>query len=159
MAIGAWIVADLTVRIVFGTEYTGAARPWAVLMIALVLTSLVRPAFVLLRAQKRLGPANAASWTTVLVNFALNLLLIPRYGILGAALATVASEALVLVFSGWLVRRDVNPPRAARALAPSFLAALTIDETFAQALEITKHAIASPLRKKAPAKPRAKRTT
>jgi len=45
-----------------------------------------------------------------ITNVALNLLLIPRYGILGAAWATLAAFALAALVSGWLGRRVFPMP-------------------------------------------------
>ena len=44
---------------------------------------------------------------SVIMNVSLNLLLIPRYGILGAAVATLLAEALWLVTAAWYFNRYV----------------------------------------------------
>lgn len=123
LGVGAWIVADLAIRLVFGSDYAGAAYPWALLMASLAVSSIARPALVLLRAQGRLRVANAASWVAVAINLLLNLLWIPRYGILGAAAATAASEVAFVCYSAWLVRQDVAWPGVVRGLIPSVVAA------------------------------------
>lgn len=126
LGVGAWIVCDLAVRLVFGKEYAGAAYPWAILMGSLAVSSISRPALVLLRAQARLRVANAASWIAVGVNLVLNLIWIPRFGILGSAAATAASEIAFALYSAWLVRRDVDWSRVARGLVPSVTAAVVM---------------------------------
>ena len=123
LGVGAWIVADLAVRLVFGDAYAGAAYPWALLMASLAVSSIARPALVLLRAQGRLRVANAASWIAVAINLLLNLLWIPRFGILGSAAATAASEVAFVLYSAWLVRNDVVWFRVMRGLIPSVIAA------------------------------------
>jgi len=58
-------------------------------------------------------------WSTgssLAVNVALNLLWIPRYGILGAAAAGVASEIVVAGLNVWLVNRHVGPTHFVREL-------------------------------------------
>jgi O-antigen/teichoic acid export membrane protein len=129
LGVGAWIVADLAVRLVFGDAYAGAAYPWALLMASLAVSSIARPALVLLRAQGRLRVANAASWVAVAINLLLNLIWIPRFGILGSAAATAASEVAFVSYSAWLVRNDVAWSRVIRGLVPSVTAAVVMAVT------------------------------
>ena len=90
------------VPLVFGQAYTGAVPVLALLMVASC-------AFALFSACSPLVSAYGSTWVlsgiglvSVAVNVALDLLLIPRFGINGAALATIlaysASAVLVLIF-------------------------------------------------------------
>jgi O-antigen/teichoic acid export membrane protein len=54
--------------------------------------------------------------SSLAVNVALNLWLIPRYGILGAAAASVVSEIVVASLNVWLVRTRIGPTRFIREL-------------------------------------------
>jgi O-antigen/teichoic acid export membrane protein len=71
----------------------------------------------------------SALWLNVLAlvfNVGLNLLLIPRYGIVAAAIITVASELLILAGSYFLMRRYFNFFPAPRTLFPAIVAAVVM---------------------------------
>lgn len=97
LVVAAATLGPAAVDLVFGAEFAGAARPWVVLMAALVFVALGRPFLVRLRASGDLRSANLLSAGAVVVNLGLNVLWIPRYGPTGAALATLASEAAFVV--------------------------------------------------------------
>lgn len=118
-----------TVRFLFGERFSDAAPALPVLMGAFVLISfgyLAGMAILILRVQRAfLGIGVLA----LLVNVALNLALVPRYGFLAAAWITVVTEAVVMMFTFRLIfrRLDWRPSlgRLGRtAVAASALAAL-----------------------------------
>jgi O-antigen/teichoic acid export membrane protein len=57
-----------------------------------------------------------STFSSLAVNVALNVWWIPRYGIMGAAAAGVASEIVVAGLNVWLVRRYIGPTRFVREL-------------------------------------------
>lgn len=125
LVVAAAILGPAAVDLVFGAAFQDAARPWVVLMAALVFVALGRPFLVRLRASGDLRSANLLSAGAVAVNLGLNLVWIPRYGPTGAALATLASEAaFVLVCLGW--KRDLAIGLAGRTarLLPALGAAV-----------------------------------
>ena len=61
-----------------------------------------------LMLDKRTGAVSAATWAGALVNIALNLLLIPRYGMMGAAWATLAAYASMAA-AVWALGRSSRP--------------------------------------------------
>ena len=107
----AWVVgaavliaaAPVLLRWTFGVSYEEATRTLRLLFLAAAVVGVraqYRSALVVLRQTRRnLPPTLWAAGTSVL----LNLLLIPRFGLLGMALATIFSETLMLV----LMRREV----------------------------------------------------
>jgi O-antigen/teichoic acid export membrane protein len=96
--------------VLLGKEFQQAAReliPW--IAVATVLSGF--QAFYLSLAfslPKRPLRQTYVFVAGALVNVVLNFLLIPRFGLIGAALATVAAYALIMVAS-WLVGRRVHP--------------------------------------------------
>jgi O-antigen/teichoic acid export membrane protein len=86
----------------FGESYTEASGFLWLLIGGLIIRSLVGPAESLLTMVGQERACAAAYGLTLLVNVVLNLLLIPQFGLWGAAMATATSmvvEALAL----WLV--------------------------------------------------------
>ncbi|MCK4306130.1 MAG: polysaccharide biosynthesis protein [Candidatus Eisenbacteria sp.] len=121
LALGAWALAPQGMRIVYGSEYGGAATAWAILMAGLVIICLSRPFLTLLRAEGRMRQASLLALTGVGVNVGLNIVFIPRWGILAAAFATGAAEIIFLA-SLWMACSKSVGRRALRgflALAPA----------------------------------------
>ena len=83
---------------------------------------------------KRTGLALNTVWFPAVLNIALNVLLIPRFGILGAVYATVASFAVAALLSWYLGRRAFAVPlpvapvvKAVAACVPMALVVLVLD--------------------------------
>jgi polysaccharide transporter, PST family len=98
-------LAVLIVPLLFGQEYVGAIlilqiHIWAFVFVALGIARtkwLLAENFVRFKMVSNVGGAVA--------NIALNLLLIPRYGGVGAAWATLGSYSISAVWSGLLARQ------------------------------------------------------
>lgn len=125
LAAGGMVLAEPLLALLFGAGYVagaGALR-WLLLSVALIFlyggTRNVLVVFGHTRTDLAIVAAAAA------VNVVLNLLLIPRYGIEGAALVTALSEAFILVCLVWAVRRCAVRVRLAW-LARPLLAALVM---------------------------------
>ncbi|MBC7894891.1 MAG: polysaccharide biosynthesis C-terminal domain-containing protein, partial [Cytophagaceae bacterium] len=122
--VGGVILAQPLVATVFGAAYAPSAAPLAPLLIAAGLT-LSR--FVPVAAIVALGRRREALWVNgsgALVNIALNLVLIPRFGVLGAASSAVVTDVVRLVVAQVLVQRaGVSSQYARRLLAPTAAAA------------------------------------
>ena len=97
MVIGGMILAAPLLRTVFGPEYVEGAGPFALLLLSIGLIythSGLRNLLIVGDHMKTdLGIVGAAAT----LNVASNLVVIPRYGLLGAASVTAASEALILL--------------------------------------------------------------
>jgi len=97
---------------VFGTGYAAAGLPLQILGIGF---AFVFPLFVLHAVALSVDAGSRLLQTAVigcLANVAMNLVLIPRYGMHGAAAATVAGEALSAVLLGWGLRHRLWPAQA-----------------------------------------------
>ncbi len=134
--LGFALVPALIIHIVFGNAYREA--------IGLLLVMAAMPAFMALNGVgiQTVNSQGFQGWSTAIFglcaafNVALNVVLIPRVGALGAAIATIATEVLqsaaLLV---WIVARfGVPKPVIARALAGfggAFASAFFVPEKFA----------------------------
>jgi O-antigen/teichoic acid export membrane protein len=82
--------ADL-IRIVMPSGYAAASAPLAVLCLGIVFQSTIQITAIGISLEKATFLFARLSWSSAGLNFLLNLLLIPRYGALGAAWATTLS--------------------------------------------------------------------
>jgi O-antigen/teichoic acid export membrane protein len=123
LGVGGTMLAQPIVRLIFGEAYAPAASALRVLVWS--------PAFLILNI---IGPvllSAAGRWYTMLkivaaivaLNVGLNLFLIPKWGIVGAAWATLAADILSLVLHAALTRKMV-PLAIGRILAKPCLCAL-----------------------------------
>jgi O-antigen/teichoic acid export membrane protein len=71
--------------------YWRSAAPLSVLTIGVVFSSTTQVTALGISLERRTHLFSIGSWGTALINFSLNLLLIPRFGALGAALGTLVS--------------------------------------------------------------------
>lgn len=111
LAVVGLMLSPYLIPAALGPEYRAAVGPTRILLVASVLTSVllaVNPAM----AVRRRGLFLTASATALAVNVGANLVLIPRLGANGAALATLGSEALLLgsVVRMWRGPREVGQP-------------------------------------------------
>lgn len=89
------VAADPIVRALFGTSFADAAPALPVLMAVFVVISF---AFLTGYLVLTLGLQRRFAWYAagaLVFNIAINLVLIPRYGLMGAAWSTLATEALI----------------------------------------------------------------
>jgi len=75
--------------------YWRSAAPLSVLTIGVVFSSTTQVTALGISLERRTNLFSIGSWGTALINFFLNLLLIPRFGALGAALATFVSYVIL----------------------------------------------------------------
>jgi len=105
-----WLVADAVVPLVFGSGYAGGAPAFRILLLAYPLMSLNHALTCQLIGWHGHRAYAASCAATLLFNVAANAVLLPAYGILGAAWTTVATEVVITLGSiGALI------PRSARA--------------------------------------------
>ena len=107
LGVGGTLLAEPVVRLLFGARYAPSIPALQLLSWSAVLVTLRGNFRHTLNAvgKQRLDLACAA--TAAILNVALNLLLIPRYRIVGAAAATVASEIGWLILARYLFSRHV----------------------------------------------------
>lgn len=104
--VGLAAVAPFVVPLVYGADYANSVPPLLILLPAIVFLSIYRVLaryFIALSRQR----VNIVTQTiSVIVNIGLNLVLIPRYGISGAALSSLFSYGLEAVMITVAFRRS-----------------------------------------------------
>lgn len=107
-AAGLVIVAEPTIRFVFGTDYLGAVPVLQVLSVYIVLQGVVA---ITTQALDYLGRARVraiAKGVTSVANAVLNVLLIPPFGVTGAAVATVITFSVYTVANVYIIYRELD---------------------------------------------------
>jgi O-antigen/teichoic acid export membrane protein len=130
LGVGGTLLAEPVIGLLFGAEYAEAARPLRILIWSAVIVTL-RGSYrhPLNAAGKQQLDFRAAVVSSVL-NVGLNILLIPKFGMMGAACATVIGDSAWLGMAIFFYQREVgamNPlplvarPAIAAAMMGGFL--------------------------------------
>jgi len=127
VAVGGAMLAGPIIAVVFGGEYAAAGPALAVLMWSVPLALLRDLPVMALMSRGRERRILALTGQAAAVNLALNLALVPTLGIVGAAVATVVTEAIrmglavaaarPLAFRGPAASRYVRPLLASGVMA------------------------------------------
>ncbi len=106
-----WIITKL-----YGSEYTASIPALAILLpsISISMFGNLSQRFLQATGQEKTLPK--LLMVTALVNVAINLLLIPEFGIIGAAIATLISEVVLCLLGLWQMRR-IGHRNASRQVA------------------------------------------
>lgn len=112
MTLGLGLLGPLIVPLLYGADYRASILPMLILLPGVALLSLYRMLATFFASIDRQSTALVAQGVAVVANIGLNVLLIPRFGILGAAAASLASYALeTLLIAGvflFLFRRGIG---------------------------------------------------
>lgn len=97
MGIGTMFLADRIMLFIYGNEFSGAGNALRILIWAEVAIFLYAVSGYLLNAINRQLLFTATAAGAAVLNVAINLVLIPEFGYIGAAIATVATSFFILV--------------------------------------------------------------
>ena len=123
---GGLVLAPAVIELAGGADFTDAATPLQVLLLAGALSWVNGVFGFALIAKARQASALWLNVAGLSFNVGLNFLLIPRYGIVAAAVVTVASELLILAGSYPLMRRHFRFFPRPRTLPAALIAATTM---------------------------------
>ncbi|QCS43234.1 polysaccharide biosynthesis C-terminal domain-containing protein [Natrinema versiforme] len=130
MAVGLAALADVAVPIYFGEEAVPAITPLLLLLPGALGFALARPILAISQGKGTLRYPVAATGAAAAINLVLNLALIPRFGMGGAAVATSIGYGSMFVFHCWSARLVGFDPladaRLGRAALTTVLAAVPI---------------------------------
>lgn len=134
-AVGGIVVAEPLLTLVFGPEYAEGARAMQIILAGLSTIFVFAPVHNVLLAQGRVHVETRAMVVAAVLNVVLNFFWIPRYGIVGAASATLVSEILILglsavALSGPMIGallRGLGAPVAASAVMAGTLLLIRTD--------------------------------
>jgi O-antigen/teichoic acid export membrane protein len=104
-AVGGVLLARPLLEALYGADYAAAARPFQILVAALLLMLFSRPYRVLFVAARKQSWDFRILLAAAAVNVAAAVVLLPRLGLAGAAWATLASEAVFLAAAHAAARR------------------------------------------------------
>ena len=107
-AAGMILVAEPTLEIVFGEKWVGAAPVLQVFAVYVVLHAVT---YVTGDTLDFLGRARARAYAKgggSIANFLLNLVMIPAYGVVGAAAATVVTHGGLVVVTLWVIHDELS---------------------------------------------------
>ena len=111
LAVGIAITADSLVQLAFGHGFDQSIPALRILAPSIALLFVNNAFIYTLTAINRQLDFTRLSLATLVVNIALNLVLIPLYGYLGAAAASTLTEAALFGGGLWLLRRQLAPLR------------------------------------------------
>ncbi|WP_076145057.1 oligosaccharide flippase family protein [Natrinema saccharevitans] len=98
LALGLAALASDIIPLYFGSEFEPAVLPLLLLLPGVLGFALARPIFAVGQGKGDIRILIVATGGSALLNFCLNILLIPRYGTAGAAIATSISYGSMAVF-------------------------------------------------------------
>lgn len=104
VALCGMLLAPAAIDFAFGAEYAPAGPVLQLLIWAIPLAQLREPATAAILAARREHRLLHQNAIGTVLNLALNFTLIPRYGMFGAAIATVATEVVRLALALWFAR-------------------------------------------------------
>ncbi|ELY60611.1 flippase [Natronolimnohabitans innermongolicus] len=122
MAVGLAALADVAVPLYFGSEAVPAIEPLLLLLPGALGFALARPILAVSQGEGTLRYPIAATGTAAGINLVLNAVLIPSYGMHGAAAATSVGYGTMFVFHCWSARQVGFDPLADARLGRSLLA-------------------------------------
>lgn len=107
-AVGLALVADPFMTMVFGTEYAGAVPVMQVLSLFIVLQAITNLTSDSLDYLGRARSRAIAKGGTSVANLGLNIVLIPTIGVVGAAIATVATHTVYVLVNLYIVHSELS---------------------------------------------------
>ncbi len=125
IAIGISILSKDIILLLYTEEYISSVLPLKILIMSLIFSYLSFPIGAFLNACDRQKMQTTIVGVVMLVNIALNLILIPRYDIVGAAIAALVGNILLTVFGYVIVPKitRVSHSYIAKAFVQILLAA------------------------------------
>jgi len=110
LVVGVAVLGDEFLSLYFGQGFVASERPLLVLLPGVLFFAVARVVWPVLQAGNHLRGLLVIIWSSLATNVVLNLVLIPRLGIVGAAVATSFSYGLMAVLHVWLARREGVSP-------------------------------------------------
>ncbi|MFC7213501.1 polysaccharide biosynthesis C-terminal domain-containing protein [Saliphagus sp. GCM10025334] len=130
LAAGLASLAELFIPLYFGDDYSAAVIPLLILLPGTICFAVVRPSLAITHAKGDLRPLIVATGIAAGINILLNLLLIPSFGLIGAAIATTIGYSSLLitqVFSARYVGYDpISGTQPIRILSTGVLTVLVL---------------------------------
>jgi O-antigen/teichoic acid export membrane protein len=117
VGIGGTFLAEPIIVTLFGVEYRPAAQTLKILCWSVVLVTIRGSFKHALTAAGQFGADLRSSSIAITFNIGLNLVLIPRWGAPGAAVATIVSDCIWLALAAWYFNRSIGRVRLSGIIA------------------------------------------
>lgn len=124
IAAGGVIVSEKILVLFYGHGYAPAAPALRIMSLALAIQFVTASVTVIMLAGNRQRSVTWVSFLAMLLNFILNMAMIPRYGINGASVSTLISYAFIFVMLYILASKYVCRINIALLIFKPFLAAV-----------------------------------
>jgi PST family polysaccharide transporter len=124
LIVGGMILAVPLLQLAFGPQYVEGAAAFRLLLLSIGLFFLHGNMHLVMLARDRLSTETWIMAAAAGSNVGLNLLLIPRYGLIGAALATVVAEGVILLLGLVAGSKMGSRPRLSPVLRPLLAAGM-----------------------------------
>lgn len=108
MGVGLWFFAEDVILFLFGQQFVSSIQPLQILLIGTVIFGIFKSIGGTLPAIGYPGLGLKINTTAAIVNILLNISLIPRFGITGAATATITSFMIVAVLNIYYIKKLAN---------------------------------------------------
>jgi O-antigen/teichoic acid export membrane protein len=105
LALGLGTIGPFAIRLLYGEAFAGAVLPLLILLPGVVLLSQARIFYGDLSGRGKPGATTISTLLSLIVTLTLDFLLIPRYGITGAALASTCAYTTEFIVAGSLFIR------------------------------------------------------
>lgn len=130
LGLGLGFLADDFIPLYFGSEYISSVEPLLILLPGTIGFGISRPLIGIIQARDNITPLIWATAGSAALNLALNYVLIPIYGIIGAAIATSIGYGSLIVSvvtcSYYLGFKCINPDLLLRAILTIILSGLAM---------------------------------
>ncbi|MGB3482377.1 MAG: polysaccharide biosynthesis C-terminal domain-containing protein [Mycobacterium sp.] len=123
LCLGLAAIAPVLVPLLFGAEFADAAGVASVLLIAAAVSSLGVTTFYLLQSIGKTGFLLMSNGVGLVGTIALGFVLVPRYGLMGAAWSRAIVQVSVVLIETWYVTRRLSIAPPYRVLGAIALAA------------------------------------
>lgn len=122
VAVGAFVLSYQLTLAFYGTEFIAAAPAMWLLVLAAAILFIYSPVNSLIISQQTKSATKVTGFT-LLFNLALNIIFLPKYGFVAAAVITVASELIQLICYTYIVKKKVLDFKFMRFFAKPALSA------------------------------------
>jgi O-antigen/teichoic acid export membrane protein len=124
LCLGLAAIAPVLVPLFFGTDFTDAGPVASVLLIAAAVSSLGVTTFYLLQSMGKTGFLLWSNGLGLVGTIALGFVLVPHFGLMGAACSRAVVQVMVVLIETWYVTRRLGITPPYRVLGAITLAAV-----------------------------------
>ena len=124
VAVGGIILAPKIINLFYGGNYRESILAFQILLGYLFLAYAMAPFFFLLQASGKMRYFSYTAAVGALTNIGLNIILIPKYSLIGAAIATVISNLVIFIMLYVYSSRKIIPVSISRSFMVAAVASL-----------------------------------